>query len=89
MSSAEAIIREIVRLGDPYGVEVQRRGAQRRTPQEAILRQLKLGGHNLLVIGRQPAARRPAVLRPGAGGTARTRRMLGAVRRRRSAGRGA
>lgn len=56
MSSAEAIIREIVRLGDPYGVEVK--GAVRRigTPQEAILRQLEVGRHNLLVMG---VSRRP------------------------------
>jgi len=54
MSSAEAIIREIVRLGDPYGVEVK--GALRRssTPQETILRQLKVGDYNLLVMGVSP-----------------------------------
>jgi Kef-type K+ transport system membrane component KefB/nucleotide-binding universal stress UspA family protein len=53
-TSEEAIIREIVRLGDHYGVEV--RGAVRsvRTPQEAILRQLEVGGHNLLVMGVSP-----------------------------------
>ena len=54
LSSAEAIIREIVRLGDPYGVEVK--GALRRsgTPQETILRQLKVGDYNLLVMGVSP-----------------------------------
>jgi K+:H+ antiporter len=53
-SSADAVIREIVRLGDHYGVEVK--GALRsvRTPQEAILRQLEVGGHNLLVMGVSP-----------------------------------
>jgi Kef-type K+ transport system membrane component KefB/nucleotide-binding universal stress UspA family protein len=53
-TSAEAVIREIVRLGDHYGVEV--RGAVRsvRTPQEAILRQLEVGDHNLLVMGVSP-----------------------------------
>jgi nucleotide-binding universal stress UspA family protein len=53
-TSEEAIIREIVRLGDHYGVEV--RGAVRsvRTPQDAILRQLDVGGHNLLVMGVSP-----------------------------------
>jgi Kef-type K+ transport system membrane component KefB/nucleotide-binding universal stress UspA family protein len=53
-SSADAIIREIVRLGDPYDVDV--RGAVRRTsaPAEAILRQLQFGGHNLVVIGVSP-----------------------------------
>ena len=53
-SSAEAIIREIVRLGDHYGVVV--RGAVRsvQTPQEAILGQLEFGDHNLLVMGVSP-----------------------------------
>jgi K+:H+ antiporter len=51
MSSADAIIREIVRLGDPYGVAV--RGAVRSAgaSHDAILRQLKSGRHNLLIIG--------------------------------------
>src|SRR5215472_3913353 len=53
-TSAEAVIREIVRLGDHYGVEV--RGVVRsvRTPPDAILRQLEVGGHNLLVMGVSP-----------------------------------
>jgi K+:H+ antiporter len=53
-SSGDAIIREIVRLGDPYGVEV--RGALRGvgTPHDAILRQLQIAGHNLLVMGVSP-----------------------------------
>jgi Kef-type K+ transport system membrane component KefB/nucleotide-binding universal stress UspA family protein len=53
-SSADAIIREIVRLGDHYGVAV--RGAVRsvQTPQEAILRELEVGGHNLLAMGVSP-----------------------------------
>jgi Kef-type K+ transport system membrane component KefB/nucleotide-binding universal stress UspA family protein len=54
MSSAEAIIREIVRLGDHYGVGV--RGIVHRAdrPQEAILRELKATGCNLLVMGVSP-----------------------------------
>jgi Kef-type K+ transport system membrane component KefB/nucleotide-binding universal stress UspA family protein len=53
-SSGDAVIREIVRLGDPYGVEVK--GALRGvgTPHEAILRQLEIAGHNLLVMGVSP-----------------------------------
>jgi Kef-type K+ transport system membrane component KefB/nucleotide-binding universal stress UspA family protein len=53
-SSAEAIVREVVRLGDHYGVEVK--GAVRSIggPAEAVLRQLKLGNHNLLVLGVSP-----------------------------------
>ena len=53
-TSADAIIREIVRLGDPYGVEVKGTVRSIRSPQEAILRQLEVGGHNLLVIGVSP-----------------------------------
>jgi len=53
-TSAEAIIREIVRLGDHYGVDVK--GVMRSvgTPQNAILRQLEIGDHNLLVMGVSP-----------------------------------
>src|ERR1700736_5277224 len=43
-TSAAAIIREIVRLGDPYGVEVKGAVRSVRTPQEAILRQIEVGG---------------------------------------------
>jgi nucleotide-binding universal stress UspA family protein len=53
-TSADAIIREIVRLGDPYGVEVKGTVRSVRTPQEAILRQLEVAGHNLLVMGVSP-----------------------------------
>ena len=53
-TSADAIIREIVRLGDHYGVKVRAAVRSVRTPQEAILRQLEVGGHNLLVIGVSP-----------------------------------
>ena len=53
-TSAETIIREIVRLGDHYGVEVKGAARTLQTPQEAILRQLGIGGHNLLVMGVSP-----------------------------------
>jgi len=53
-SSAEAVIREIVRLGDHYGVEVKGTLRSVRRPQEAILRQLEVGRHNLLVMGVSP-----------------------------------
>ncbi len=50
-SGAEAILREIVELGDRMGVPV--RTAIRRTtaPEEAILRRLNTGQHNLIVMG--------------------------------------
>jgi nucleotide-binding universal stress UspA family protein len=53
-SSADAIIREVVQLGEHYGVEVK--GAVRSigTPQDAILHQLNQGSHNLLVMGVSP-----------------------------------
>jgi Kef-type K+ transport system membrane component KefB/nucleotide-binding universal stress UspA family protein len=54
IGSADAIIRDIVQLGDPYGVQV--RGAVRDVwpPADAILQQLQAGGHNLLVLGVSP-----------------------------------
>jgi nucleotide-binding universal stress UspA family protein len=53
-SSADAIIPEVVRLGEHYGVAVK--GAVRTigAPQDAILRHLQLSGHNLLVMGVSP-----------------------------------
>jgi Kef-type K+ transport system membrane component KefB/nucleotide-binding universal stress UspA family protein len=53
-NSAEAIIREIVQLGDHYGVDVKGAVHSVRAPQDAILRQLRIGGHNLLVMGVSP-----------------------------------
>ena len=54
MSSSDAIIREIMRLGETYGVEV--RGAVRGDGAASleILRQVRAGGHNLLVMGVSP-----------------------------------
>jgi Kef-type K+ transport system membrane component KefB/nucleotide-binding universal stress UspA family protein len=54
ISSSEAIIREIVRLGDHYDVEVRGMVRHSERPEDAILRQLKIGGHNLLVMGVSP-----------------------------------
>jgi nucleotide-binding universal stress UspA family protein len=54
VSSVGAIVREIVQLGNPYGVNVRAAVRGRGTPQEAILHQLRLGGHNLLVLGVSP-----------------------------------
>ena len=54
IGSADAIIREIVRLGETYGVDV--RGAVRGdgAASSEILRQARAGGHNLLVMGVSP-----------------------------------
>ncbi|MBV9154516.1 MAG: cation:proton antiporter [Alphaproteobacteria bacterium] len=50
-SGADAILREVVEMGDRIGVPV--RTAIRRTtsPEEAILRRLNSGSHNLIVTG--------------------------------------
>jgi nucleotide-binding universal stress UspA family protein len=50
-SGAEATLREVVEIGDRMGVPV--RTAIRRTnaPEEAILRRLNTGTHNLIVMG--------------------------------------
>jgi nucleotide-binding universal stress UspA family protein len=53
-STADAIIREIVRLGDQYGIDVKGAVRWARSPADAIQRQLALGYHNLLVVGVSP-----------------------------------
>jgi Kef-type K+ transport system membrane component KefB/nucleotide-binding universal stress UspA family protein len=53
-SGADAIIREIVRIGDHYGVEVRGVVRRSRRPQEAIIHQLKAAGHNMLAMGVSP-----------------------------------
>jgi Kef-type K+ transport system membrane component KefB/nucleotide-binding universal stress UspA family protein len=53
-SAADAIIREIVRLGDPYRVEVNGKVRYAGPPHEVILRQIESGDHNLLVLGVSP-----------------------------------
>jgi nucleotide-binding universal stress UspA family protein len=52
--SADAILREIVRLGDPYGVEVGVVVRGMHSAAKAILQQIEFGTHNLLVIGVSP-----------------------------------
>jgi nucleotide-binding universal stress UspA family protein len=49
--NADAVIREIVRLGDPYGVAVRAAVQSAGSSQDSILRQIKSGGHNLVVLG--------------------------------------
>lgn len=51
IGSPDAVIREIVRLGDPYGVVVKPATQSAGTSQDAILRQIKSGRHNLVVMG--------------------------------------
>jgi K+:H+ antiporter len=53
-SSADAITREVVRLGDQYGIEVEGAIRWSRSPADAIQSQLVAGRHNLLVLGVSP-----------------------------------
>jgi nucleotide-binding universal stress UspA family protein len=53
-SRAEAATRQIVRLGDPYGVEVKGVVRTGEAAHQAILRQIAIGRHNLLVMGVNP-----------------------------------
>jgi nucleotide-binding universal stress UspA family protein len=53
-SVADAIVRDVVRLGDPYGIEVKGKLSYGATPQDAILREVESGRHNLLVSGVSP-----------------------------------
>lgn len=54
LNSADAIIREIVRLGDPYGVAVRGVVRSAGASPDAILRQIDDGKHNLVVMGVSP-----------------------------------
>src|SRR5438477_239153 len=55
----EAILREIVELGDRIGVTVRTAVRRNAVAEESILRRLRAGSHNLLVMGVSP--------RPGEG----------------------
>ena len=47
----QAILRDAVRIGDRFGVSVRTAVRRRVDAEEAILRQLKIGEHNLIVTG--------------------------------------
>lgn len=51
MGGANAVIREIVRLGEPYGVAVSPAVKSAGNSQDAILEQITSGRHNLVVMG--------------------------------------
>jgi Kef-type K+ transport system membrane component KefB/nucleotide-binding universal stress UspA family protein len=50
----EAILREIVQLGDRVGISVRTLVRRNAAPEEAILRRLRNGSHNLIVMGVSP-----------------------------------
>jgi Kef-type K+ transport system membrane component KefB/nucleotide-binding universal stress UspA family protein len=51
MRNSTAVLREAVRMGDPYGVAVKIKEGRHGAPAGAILRQVKAGRHNLIVMG--------------------------------------
>jgi K+:H+ antiporter len=50
-SPADAIVREVARLGDRYEVDVEGKLRDGRTAEDAILREVESGAHNLLCWG--------------------------------------
>lgn len=53
-SSGGAAIREVVEIGEHYGIEVKGVIRRARTTEDAILREIDRGGHTLLVMGVSP-----------------------------------
>jgi nucleotide-binding universal stress UspA family protein len=53
-ANQEAILRDAVRLGDRLGLPVRTAIRAHADAEEAILRQLKIGEHNLIVMGVSP-----------------------------------
>lgn len=53
-ANEEAILREIVCLGDQLGLPVRTVVRRRAAAEDAILRQLRAGNHNLVVMGVSP-----------------------------------
>jgi hypothetical protein len=59
---ADAVIREIMQMGDHYGVEVRGEIRQSGTVRNAVLRELARAPHDLLVMGVSPRAGEPLFL---------------------------
>jgi nucleotide-binding universal stress UspA family protein len=51
---ADAVVREIVEMGEHYGIEVRSAIRQSGSVRNAVLRELARGPHNLLVMGVSP-----------------------------------
>ena len=54
----ESILKDIIGLGEQHGVPVKTMIRADTSPEDAILRQARLGKHNLIVMG---VTRRPAI----------------------------
>jgi nucleotide-binding universal stress UspA family protein len=48
---AEAILKDTVALAEQYGVPIRTAVRVNLTAEDAVLRQARLGGHNLIVMG--------------------------------------
>jgi nucleotide-binding universal stress UspA family protein len=53
-SSADATIQDIVELGKAYGVDVKGTIRSRRTAENAIIREIRDGSYDLVVMGVSP-----------------------------------
>jgi len=53
-SKEQAILGDIVRLGEQLGVTVRTAARRHVAAGEAILRQMRIGKHNLIVMGVSP-----------------------------------
>lgn len=53
-TGSTAVLQDTVRLGDQFGVPVRTAIRRRGAAEDIILRQLKLGDHNLIVMGVSP-----------------------------------
>jgi nucleotide-binding universal stress UspA family protein len=53
-TNEDAILKDIVRLGDRHAVTVRTVTRPHAAPEDAILRQLRVGEHNLIVMGVSP-----------------------------------
>jgi nucleotide-binding universal stress UspA family protein len=53
-SSADATIQDVIELGKAYGVDVKGTIRSRRTAENAIIREIRGGGYDLLVMGVSP-----------------------------------
>jgi nucleotide-binding universal stress UspA family protein len=84
MSGEDAVICEIVRLGEPYGVDVKRAASRIGTVTRGHFPADQKRGTQPRCHGRQLASRRSAVIRRGGRGPARTRGMFVVVCGRRA-----